>query len=72
MYVQHFLCHNSQIHDFLKLPKVRMGIHIVLVYFIYKKTTHRFKLCEEAWRVLVLRRYVKIMIQQTILLIFIF
>lgn len=72
MYVQHFLCHNSQIHDFLKLPKVRMGIHIVWVYFIYKKTTRRFKHCEEVWRVLVLRRYVKIMIQQTILLIFIF
>ena len=31
----------------------------------------RFKHCEEAWRVLVLQRYVKIMIQQNILLIFI-
>ena len=48
-----------------------MGMNIVWCISYKKKTTRRFKHCEEAWRVLVLQRYVKIMIQQNILLIFI-
>ena len=36
-----------------------MGMNIVWCISYIKKTTRRFKHCEEAWRVLVLRRYVK-------------
>ena len=56
---------------FSKITRSSDGDEYCLVYLIYKKTTRRFKHCEEAWRVLVLQRYVKIMIQQNILLIFI-
>ncbi len=56
---------------FSKITRSSDGDEYCLMYLIYKKTTRRFKHCEEAWRVLVLQRYVKIMIQLNILLIFI-